>query len=1653
MKNLTTLFVCALYIFCFPIFGKTQANPNDRLALIALYNSTDGANWTNTWDLSQPVSTWYGVTLNASGRVTCLDLDGADDCNLGGAASGGNNLIGNIPIEIGNIIGLEILSLNNNQLSGSIPSELGNLISLTKLQMQNNQLSGSIPVEFGNLINLESLNLNNNLLSGGIPSELGNLLKLQDLRLYFNPLGGSIPSELSNLVNLRFLFLTFNQLSGNVPAELSKLTNLTHLYLNDNQLSGKILVEISNLTDLMYLHLNDNQLNGSIPPEFSKLNNLIRLSLDYNQLSGSIPSGIGNFTNLTELFLNDNQLSGCYDPNLTNLCGQLSNYEISKGNNFDATWDDFCNIGTGACPCSETDYLSLVALYNATNGVNWTNTWNLSQPMSTWYGVTLNAEGCVISLNLGSNQLNGTIPTELGNLTNLQSLSLGANELNGNIPTELGNLINLQSLNLNFNELSGNIPSELGNLTKLTSLSIFSNQLSGNIPPELGNLTNLTWLSLNTNELSGIIPPELSSLTKLKYFGLLDNQLTGSIPSELGSLAALESLVLAFNRLSGNLPPELANLTNSTFWNLGGNQFSGGIPTYLGDLTGLTYLGLFNNPLGGTIPPELGNLTNLTYLGLWNTQVSGSIPPELGKLTNLTQLSLPNNQLTGTIPAELGNLTDLTQLRLNDNQLEGCYRPNLMNLCGQLSFGDSLITIGNNFDALWSDFCNTGAGTCGLCIEGDSLALVALHEATNGANWTNTWDLMQPMSTWYGVTVNTEGCVTCLDLNGNSCIFGDGLDGGNNLVGNLPTELGSLTNLTYLDLGYNQLKGSIPSELGSLANLTGLDLSNNQLSGNIPTELGNLTDLSGLYLNNNQLNGSIPMEFGNLSILMELALNSNQLQGSIPIELNNLFSIISLDDNQLSGTIPDFSSLTGLSLERNNFSHQDIATNYTSNSLIPNLLFSPQYYGYEQNPANKVGQQVILKPDPPIPYPNPSVLWLKEDSLLTNDFILNQDTFVIPSLDSIDIAAFEYRFIDSTLTPLVEFQSLPINNYIDGLDQKGEPIIEGELIIDLTDVPEDLVEEIQALLDSLGEKIDECGCENPLYLYSFDTIDIYSILDTLGRVESSKESTGVDGGFNRKYDTDDRDSRPIGESQYLPLFLKNTDYKDNVVVACLDTGIDTTHARIQSRLWESPEINDCTGRYGYNFVDNSGDVSDIYGHGTSVGGLIAENIPQEADIQLMPIKIYGDTIGTLFDLACGVHYAIDNGADLMNISVGYKGQKSIILESALQRAKNKNIIAVTSAGNDSTNIDKNDYWPAGFANTNKFDLSNVLTVAALDSAGNFLKASNYGPKTINFAVRGQNLVAPTLQDYGYLTGTSASAPLTTLTLAIQMANNKNRGYKSIINELNESLKYNAALDTLVKDGKWLDIQLDSAFIFDIKVLLEGACYTNGTMDTVMRADLYRRSVLPMSGDGTQIKHPFDAELEGFSNNKWRNTPRYSPDMVDWVLVSLRRHWWDTGTTFYKTPAWLLRDGTVRFYSPITKSDIDFKNLTDFYVIIEHHNHLPVITPMPLNVKKGKMEFNFMKENALNTPTGVGQKQIMPSVWAMYAGNMDNNYLGNECEDFGFEEITGADKGRWVGRNGFFGKYETPDANLDGDVNGADKLLWQPNNGIFSATPR
>ena len=174
-------------------------------------------------------------------------------------------------------------------------------------------------------------------------------------------------------------------------------------------------------------------------------------------------------------------------------------------------------------------------------------------------------------------------------------------------------------------------------------------------------------------------------------------------------------------------------------------------------------------------------------------------------------------------------------------------------------------------------------------------ALVSFYDSTEGSNWTNNdnWLITDTPCNWFGISCENDHVT--------EIVFRD-----NNLVGFIPPEIGSLTDLTTLSLTINQLMGSIPSEIGLLINLENLLLLTNQLQGPIPPEIGSLLNLKYLALHDNQLTGELPQEIGDLINLEHFLLSANNFTGQIPASFGNLNNLKQLFAplNKFSGELP-----------------------------------------------------------------------------------------------------------------------------------------------------------------------------------------------------------------------------------------------------------------------------------------------------------------------------------------------------------------------------------------------------------------------------------------------------------------------------------------------------------------------------------------------------------------------------------------------------------------------------------------------------------------------------------------------------------------------------------------------------------------------------
>ena len=222
---------------------------------------------------------------------------------------------------------------------------------------------------------------------------------------------------------------------------------------------------------------------------------------------------------------------------------------------------------------TKSDREALTALYNATDGPNWSRSdnWVTAAPLDDWRGVETDDRGRVTSLHLVEQGLNGQMPPELGDLTELRWLSLARNrDLTGDIPPELAALTKLEVLYLWENDLTGPVPTWLGDLTKLERVSLGHNRLTGAMPNDLSKLTRVETLYLAGNGLSGEIPDWVGDLTGMTRLFLYDNDLEGDVPSTLGNLENLEYLHLRGNDdLMGCLPSSLKDVVDNDFDRVG----------------------------------------------------------------------------------------------------------------------------------------------------------------------------------------------------------------------------------------------------------------------------------------------------------------------------------------------------------------------------------------------------------------------------------------------------------------------------------------------------------------------------------------------------------------------------------------------------------------------------------------------------------------------------------------------------------------------------------------------------------------------------------------------------------------------------------------------------------------------------------------------------------------------------------------------------------------------------------------------------------------------------------------------------------------------------------------------------------------------------
>jgi len=314
----------------------------------------------------------------------------------------------------------------------------------------------------------------------------------------------------------------------------------------------------------------------------------------------------------------------------------------------------------------KTRYI-LAVFYHTLQGDNWVNSdsWLESKNHRRWKGVNVRANGTspdtylpVLEINLASNKLDGSIPSELVHLTKLTRLTLSNNTIE-DVGAFRAGLDSLRILDLKSNPLKDH--DDIFYLTNLEYVDLSETLSNGIIPDEMQRLSNLRRLDLSHNALKGSLTNQFQTLSNLRSLDLSDNALKGSLTNQFQTMSRLTELNIGNNKLEGTLEDVLncGTCTNTLVgFRSQRNELRGTIPTSIGKFTQLTHLELLVkdyslSPESNVLPTEIGMLTNLERLDLSGSTIGGTVPSELSKLSELKTLGLHQTDLKGSIPSEI----------------------------------------------------------------------------------------------------------------------------------------------------------------------------------------------------------------------------------------------------------------------------------------------------------------------------------------------------------------------------------------------------------------------------------------------------------------------------------------------------------------------------------------------------------------------------------------------------------------------------------------------------------------------------------------------------------------------------------------------------------------------------------------------------------------------------------------------------------------------------------------------------------------------------------------------------------------------------------------------------------------------------------------
>jgi serine/threonine protein kinase len=515
-------------------------------------------------------------------------------------------------------------------------------------------------------------------------------------------------------------------------------------------------------------------------------------------------------------------------------------------------------------------YTALMTFYNATGGPDWNSSDNWGQgsnisSICTWEGINCSpVPQSVTGITLLNNNLIGTLPVAISQITSLEALALTSNSLYGSIPKEIFEMATLQTLNVNGNSLTS-WPEGVTSCPALEVLFFGENRFTGSIPSFLTHCSLLTVLNGASNKLTGTIDPAFGSICLgMGTFNFASNSLSGTLPASFANWGPnITTISLNVNLLEGTLPSSWRYFSQLSKLNLQNNRLDGTLPNEWSEMSSMKQFRVDSNNLGGTLPASYSNWTLLTGLGAQNNHLEGTLPPEWSQLSHLDALYLGYNQLSGTIPSSYEDLIQLRNLIVAANNLHGPL---------PLFFFSHTSQMGN-LDLSMNQFSGT---------------LPSRHSPS-----LSSLKLFQNQ---------LEGTIPAGLLTGSLQLF-DAC--ANQLSGTIPSTFATLNIIEIFAVSDNQLSGTIPV-IQPFNSLEKLVFSNNAIEGTLPTALfladsdEPTSSLTFLAAENNRLEGTLPVELSGSS-LVTMLLSYNQLEGDLPIFPSTMQTVL-LAGNNFQGT-------------------------------------------------------------------------------------------------------------------------------------------------------------------------------------------------------------------------------------------------------------------------------------------------------------------------------------------------------------------------------------------------------------------------------------------------------------------------------------------------------------------------------------------------------------------------------------------------------------------------------------------------------------------------------------------------------------------------------------------------------------------------------